>query len=163
MSARRAEGGEDMVEQGDMAPDFTLSADDGSEVSLSGQRGRKVVLYFYPKDDTSGCTMQACNFRDALPRIEELGAVVLGVSPDPVSSHRKFKDKYDLNFPLLADTDHAVAEAYGVWKEKSRYGRKYMGIERSTFLIDEEGRVELAWRGVKAAEDADNVTAALAS
>jgi peroxiredoxin Q/BCP len=152
-----------MVEQGDMAPDFTLSADDGSEVSLAGQRGSKVVLYFYPKDDTSGCTMQACNFRDALPRIEELGAVVLGVSPDPVSSHRKFKDKYDLNFPLLADTDHAVAEGYGVWKEKSRYGRKYMGIERSTFLIDEQGRVERVWRGVKAAEDADNVTAALAS
>ena len=144
-----------MVDKGGMAPDFELPADDGSTVSLAGLRGRKVVLYFYPKDDTSGCTTQACGVRDELPRIEEGGAVVLGVSPDPVSSHRRFKEKYDLNFPLLADEDHAVAEAYGVWKEKSMYGRKYMGIERSTFLIDEEGRVADVWRRVKPKEHAD--------
>ena len=152
-----------MVEQGDVAPDFTLPADDGSDLSLSSYRGQKVVLYFYPKDNTPGCTVQACNFRDALPRLDELGAVVLGVSPDPVSSHQRFKSKYDLNFPLLADTEHQVAEAYGVWKEKSRYGRTYMGIERSTFLIAEEGRVERVWRAVKAAQDVDNVTEALNS
>ena len=137
-----------MVDKGDAAPDFTLPADDGSDVSLSGLRGRRVVLYFYPKDDTSGCTAQACELRDDMPRFDELDAVVLGVSPDPVSSHRKFKAKYELNFPLLADEDHAVAEAYGVWREKSMYGRTYMGIERSTFLIDEEGRIAEAWRKV---------------
>ena len=144
-----------------MAPDFALPADDGSQVKLSSLRGRRVVLYFYPKDDTSGCTAQACSFRDSLPRLEERGAVVLGVSPDDLSSHRKFKEKYDLNFPLLADTDHAVAEAYGVWKEKSMYGRTYMGIERSTFIIDEEGRVEQAWRKVKPADHALEVLDAL--
>jgi thioredoxin-dependent peroxiredoxin len=139
-----------MIGQGDEAPDFTLPSDDGSEVRLSDFRGRRVVLYFYPKDDTSGCTAQACELRDDLPRFEALDAVVMGVSPDPVSSHVKFRDKYDLNFPLLADEDHAVAEAYGVWKEKSMYGRTYMGIERSTFVIDPEGRIEQAWRNVKA-------------
>jgi peroxiredoxin Q/BCP len=137
------------VAAGDMAPDFALPADDGSTVRLSDRRGHKVVLYFYPKDDTSGCTAQACELRDDLPRFDELGVQVLGVSPDPVTSHVKFKEKYDLNFPLLADEDHAVSEAYGVWKEKSMYGRKYMGIERSTFLIDEEGRIAEAWRKVK--------------
>jgi peroxiredoxin Q/BCP len=150
-----------MVNEGDQAPDFTLPADDGSAVTLSGLRGKKVVLYFYPKDDTSGCTAQACEFRDALPRINERGAVVLGLSPDPVSSHVKFKSKYELNFPLLADEDHAVAEAYGVWKEKSMYGRTYMGIERSTFVIDEEGRVEAAMRKVKAKGNADAVASLL--
>jgi thioredoxin-dependent peroxiredoxin len=129
-----------MIQEGDQAPDFTLPADDGSTVTLSSFRGKKVIVYFYPKDDTSGCTAQACEFRDILPRIDEAGAVVLGISPDPVKSHVKFRDKYDLNFPLLADEDHAVAEAYGVWVEKSMYGRTYFGIERSTFLIDEEGR-----------------------
>jgi peroxiredoxin Q/BCP len=146
-----------MVNEGDLAPDFTLPADDGSTVTLSELRGRKVVLYFYPKDNTSGCTAQACEFRDALPRIEEHGAVVLGVSPDPVSSHERFKAKYDLNFPLLADEDHSVSEAYGVWKEKSMYGRKYMGIERSTFVLDEDGRVATAMRKVKAKGNADAV------
>ena len=107
-------------------------------------------MYFYPKDDTSGCTAQACELRDDLPAFSALGVEVVGVSPDSVASHVKFKTKYDLNFPLLADEDHAVAEAYGVWKEKSMYGRKYMGIERSTFLIDGEGRIEEAWRKVKA-------------
>jgi len=150
-----------VVQKGDVAPDFRLPSDDGSEIGLADLRGRKVVLYFYPKDDTSGCTLQACAFRDALPRIEERGALVLGVSPDPVESHRKFRSKYGLNFPLLADTDHRVALAYGVWKKKSMYGRTYMGVERSTFLIDEEGRVEEAWRKVKPAEDAANVAKAL--
>lgn len=138
-----------MVDTGDLAPDFTLPADDGSEITLSDLRGRTVVLYFYPKDDTSGCTTQACGLRDEMPRFQDADAVVLGVSPDPVSSHQAFKSKYDLNFPLLADEDHQVAEAYGVWKEKSMYGRTYMGIERSTFVIDAEGIVEAAWRRVR--------------
>jgi thioredoxin-dependent peroxiredoxin len=150
-----------MAQEGDLAPDFTLPADDGSMVTLSDLRGSRVILYFYPKDDTSGCTAQACEFRDSLPRIEEKGARVLGVSPDPVRSHQKFKSKYDLNFPLLADEGHQVAEAYGVWKEKSMYGRTYWGIERSTFLIDEEGRIARAWRKVKAKGNADLVAAEL--
>lgn len=150
-----------MVEKGDVAPDFDLAADDGSRVRLSELRGRKVVLYFYPKDDTSGCTTQACDLRDALGRIEERNALVLGVSPDPVSSHRKFKQKYGLNFPLLADTEREAAEAYGVWKEKSMYGRRYMGVERSTFIIDEEGRIQQAWRKVKPAEHALRVVETL--
>jgi len=150
-----------MPQEGDLAPDFTLPSDDGSTVTLSDLRGSRVILYFYPKDDTSGCTAQACEFRDSLPRIEEKGARVLGVSPDPVRSHQKFKSKYDLNFPLLADEEHQVAEAYGVWKEKSMYGRTYLGIERSTFLIDEEGRIARAWRKVKAKGNADLVAAEL--
>jgi peroxiredoxin Q/BCP len=140
------------IEQGDQAPEFTLSADDGSTVSLKGLRGKKVVLYFYPKDDTPGCTTQACDLRDAMPRFEGVDAVVLGVSPDSVKSHQKFKQKFALNFPLLADEDHAVAEAYGVWKEKNNYGIKALGIVRSTFLIDERGKVIDVWRRVKAAE-----------
>jgi len=150
-----------MPQEGDLAPDFTLPADDGSTVTLSELRGSRVILYFYPKDDTSGCTAQACEFRDSLPAIEEKGARVLGVSPDPVRSHQKFKSKYDLNFPLLADEDHQVAEAYGVWKEKSMYGRTYWGIERSTFLIDEEGRIARAWRKVKPKGNAGLVAAEL--
>jgi thioredoxin-dependent peroxiredoxin len=149
------------LKEGDRAPSFNLPSDGGGQVSLDSLKGKRVILYFYPKDDTSGCTAQACEFRDALPRIEEAGAVVLGVSPDPVRSHDKFKSKYDLNFPLLSDEDHAVAEAYGVWVEKSMYGRKYMGIERSTFLIDEEGRVARAWRNVKAKGNAELVSAEL--
>lgn len=150
-----------MVNEGDLAPEFTLPSDDGSTISLSDLRGKKVILYFYPKDDTSGCTTEACEFRDALPRFEEEGAVVLGVSPDSVSSHVKFKEKYDLNFPLLADEDHEVAEAYGVWKEKSMYGRKYWGVERSTFLIDEEGKIRSAWRKVRPKGHAEKVAEAL--
>jgi len=138
-----------VIRDGSPAPDFTLPSDEGGEVTLSALRGRKVVLYFYPKDDTPGCTIQACDFRDATPAFEKLDAVVLGVSADSVESHRKFKDKYGLTFPLLADEDHRVAEAYGVWKEKSMYGRKFMGIERSTFLLDEDGVVAQVWRKVK--------------
>jgi len=150
-----------MIQEGDLAPTFTLPADDGATVSLEDLRGKSVILYFYPKDDTSGCTTEACEFRDTLPRIEEGGAVVLGVSPDPVASHKKFKEKYDLNFPLLADEDHSVAEAYGVWKEKSMYGRKYWGVERSTFLIDADGKVKKAWRRVKPKGHAEAVAAEL--
>ncbi|HSM05187.1 MAG TPA: thioredoxin-dependent thiol peroxidase [Longimicrobiales bacterium] len=141
-----------MLETGDPAPDFTLTADDGAEVSLGGLRGKKVVLYFYPKDDTSGCTTQACDLRDHMDGFDDIGAVVLGVSPDDEASHRKFKAKYDLNFPLLVDEDHAVAERYGVWREKKMYGRTYMGIERSTFVIGEDGTLEAVWRKVKPAD-----------
>jgi peroxiredoxin Q/BCP len=126
---------------GDPAPDFALPSDQGTTVHLSDLRGKRVVLYFYPKDDTSGCTTQACGFRDAYPQIEEKNAVVLGISPDDARSHQKFKTKYDLPFLLLVDSDHVVADAYGVWGEKSMYGRKYMGIIRSHFVIDESGQL----------------------
>jgi peroxiredoxin Q/BCP len=151
------------VTKGHRAPDFTLPSDDGGTVTLSALRGRKVVLYFYPKDDTPGCTTQACDLRDAMPTFQDLDAVVLGVSPDSVASHRKFRDKFGLNYPLLADEDHRVAEAFGVWKEKNMYGRKSMGIERSTFLIDEEGRIQEAWRKVSPNGHADLLQAALRS
>jgi thioredoxin-dependent peroxiredoxin len=150
------------LQEGQPAPEFSLPADDGSLITLAALRGKKVILYFYPKDDTSGCTTQACDFRDALPRIDEEGAVVLGVSPDPIRSHVKFRDKFSLNFPLLADEDHAVAEAYGVWKEKSMYGRTYWGIERTTFLIDETGRIQKIWNRVKPAGHAEAVLGQLA-
>ncbi len=150
-----------MVKEGDQAPDFELPADDGTQVKLSSLRGQRVILYFYPKDNTSGCTTQACGLRDSMPTIESKGAVVLGVSPDPISSHEKFRDKFQLNFPLLSDEDHQVAEAYGVWKEKSMYGRKYWGIERSTFIIDEKGVVAEAWRRVKPKGHAEKVEEAL--
>ncbi|MGD8464046.1 MAG: thioredoxin-dependent thiol peroxidase [Anaerolineae bacterium] len=130
-----------MLEQGTLAPDFTLPSDGGGEVSLSDYRGKKVVLYFYPKDDTPGCTTEACNFRDDYSQILASGAVVLGVSPDTVRSHDKFKLKYELPFALLSDPDHEVAETYGAWGEKKMYGKTYMGIIRSTFIIDEEGRI----------------------
>jgi len=144
-----------------VAPDFTLPSDGGGQVRLSALRGRKVVLYFYPKDDTPGCTTQACDLRDELPRFDGAGAVVLGVSPDPVASHARFREKYGLNFPLLSDEDHAVAEAWGVWKEKSMYGKTYMGVERSTFIIDEDGVVMEAWRKVRPEGHAQRVAAAL--
>ena len=150
-----------MIDEGDVAPDFTLLADDGSEFTLSEQRGERVVLYFYPKDDTSGCTVEACEFRDSLPRFETAGARVVGISPDPVKSHVKFKEKYSLTFPLLADDGHRVAEAFGVWKEKSMYGRKYWGVERTTFLIGGDGVVERVWRKVKAKGHAEAVAATL--
>jgi len=125
---------------GDVAPDFELVTDEGKAVRLSGFRGQRVILYFYSKDDTRGCTTQACGFRDAYPIIEEKNCVVLGVSPNGVASHVKFKSKYELPFTLLVDEDHAIADQYGVWGEKSIYGRKYMGVIRSHFVIDEEGR-----------------------
>ena len=135
--------------EGDLAPDFTLPADDGSRVTLSDHRGQRVLLYFYPKDDTSGCTAEACAFRDALPDFSKVKAEIIGVSKDPVKKHDKFKDKYDLNFPLASDEDGKVCEAYGTWIEKSMYGRKYMGIDRATFLIDEKGVLRGEWRKVK--------------
>ena len=148
-----------MVEKGSLAPDFTLFADDGTEVSLSGLRGQKVVVYFYPRDDTPGCTIQACDLRDEVATFAEMGVLVLGVSPDSVASHVRFRKKFNLNFPLLADVDHKVAEAYGVWREKVNFGVKALGIVRSSFLIDEAGRVIDLWRKVKVAEHADWVVA----
>ena len=136
------------VKEGDEAPDFTLESDRGRPVTLSELRGRKVVVYFYPKDDTPGCTVQACELRDALPRFEGVDAVILGISADDVESHRAFRDKYDLNFPLLADVGGVVSDRYGVWGERIVHGKPLMGIERSTFLIDEDGMVERVWRGV---------------
>lgn len=130
------------------APDFTLTADDGTEVALSDLRGSRVILYFYPKADTPGCTTQACDFRDLQPQIRERGAVVLGVSPDTVEEVRAFREKFGLPFRLLADPDHHVCEAYGVWKQKTLYGNDYMGVERSTFLIDEAGTIEQVYRKV---------------
>ena len=150
-----------MVQVGDTAPDFTLPSHDGSHLSLRDFRGKKVVLYFYPKNDTPGCTTQACDLRDNLSSIQSADAVVLGVSPDPVDSHVKFREKFSLNFPLLSDHDHKTSEAYGVWKEKSMYGKKFWGIERSTFLIDENGVVQDAWRNVKAKGHALKVREAL--
>ena len=138
-----------MTEIGDRAPDFSLRDGDGNTVSLAGLRGKKVVLYFYPKDDTPGCTKEACAFRDARDEFEAAGAVVLGVSPDDETSHRKFSAKFGLSFPLLADPDHGAAEAFGVWKERSMYGRTFMGVERSTFVIDGEGVLRHAERKVK--------------
>ena len=129
------------LQVGDPAPDFELKSDTGDTVRLSDFRGRRVVLYFYPKDDTTGCTAQACGFRDAYPQIEERNAVVLGVSPDSEASHRKFKTKYNLPFTLLVDPDHKVAEAYGAWGTKSMYGKEYEGIIRSHFVIDEQGKL----------------------
>jgi len=150
-----------MIEVGDLAPDFSLPSDRGEVVRLSELRGTRVILFFYPKDDTSGCTKEACGFRDAMPAIQERGATVLGVSPDPVRSHERFRDKYGLNFPLLADEEHRVAVAYGAWGTKKMYGREYVGILRSTFLIGEDGRVEKAYRKVRPAEHAEEVVAEL--
>jgi peroxiredoxin Q/BCP len=150
-----------MLKEGATAPAFSLPSEDGGTVALKDLRGRKVVLFFYPKDDTSGCTAEACEFRDSWAAVKRQGAVVLGVSPDGVKSHGKFKEKYDLPFPLLADEDHAVAEAYGVWGEKSMYGRKYFGILRTTFVIDEAGRVAKVFEKVKPRGHAAEVLAAL--
>jgi peroxiredoxin Q/BCP len=136
------------LQENDLAPDFELPADDGSPVRLSDLRGKRVILYFYPRADTPGCTTEACEFRDLAPQIEEQGAVVLGASPDAVEEVKKFRAKFDLPFRLLADSDHAIAEAYGVWAEKSMYGKKYMGVERTTFVIDAEGRIERVYRKV---------------
>lgn len=138
----------DFVEEGAAAPDFTLTSDRGQKVSLKALRGKPVVLYFYPADDTPGCTKEACNFRDRQADLTRHGAVVLGVSPDDEKSHGKFRDKYGLNFPLLVDLDHQVAERYGAWREKNMYGKKSMGIQRSTFLIGPDGLVRKVWKRV---------------
>ncbi|TML57119.1 MAG: thioredoxin-dependent thiol peroxidase [Actinobacteria bacterium] len=146
-----------MVEEGAPAPDFELRSDEGETVTLSALRGKPVVLYFYPRDDTPGCTTEACEFRDAYDRFRDQGVEILGVSPDTEASHRKFKSKYELPFTLLADPNHQAAEAYGVWKEKKNYGRKYEGVERSTFVIDAEGKVAKAMRGIRPAGHAAQV------
>jgi thioredoxin-dependent peroxiredoxin len=150
-----------MVEEGKPAPDFELKTDSGESVKLSDFRGKPVVLYFYPKDDTPGCTTQACGIRDSYGEFKKRGAVVLGVSPDDEKSHVKFKEKYELPFTLLADPQHEVAEQYGTWVEKKNYGKEYWGVERSTFLIDSEGNVAKVMRRVKPDTHTDQVLAAL--
>ena len=148
---------------GEPAPEFSLPADDGAAVTLKDLRGRPVVRFFYPKDDTSGGTVEVCSFRDTLPKFHGLDAVVLGVSPDSIESHARFKKKYDLPYQLLADTDHAVAEAYGVWQEKSMFGRKYMGVARTTFVIDTDGRVARVFENVKPEDHGVEVAEAVAA
>jgi peroxiredoxin Q/BCP len=138
-----------MLEEGMKAPGFTLTNSGGDKVSLKDFLGKKVVLYFYPKDMTSGCTQEACDFRDNFSQFKKLNAVIVGISPDGEASHKKFEEKYELPFVLLSDPDHKVCELYGVWKEKSMYGRKYMGVERSTFLIDEKGKILKTYNKVK--------------
>ena len=150
-----------MIEEGKAAPDFALKTDTGDTLKLSDLRGRQVVLYFYPKDDTPGCTTQACGIRDVYGEFERAGAVVLGISPDGESSHVKFKKKFGLPFTLLADEGHQVADDYDVWKEKTYMGRTFMGVERSTFVIAEDGTVKKILRQVKPATHADDVLAVL--
>jgi len=147
---------------GQKAPDFSVVDDSGKTVKLSDFKGKKVVLYFYPKDDTPGCTKEACNFRDGIAELRKHGAVVLGVSADSAASHTKFKKKFDLNFPLLADTEKKIIGDYDVWKEKSMYGRKYMGIERTTYVIGKDGKISHIFPKVKVGEHYDEVLAALA-
>ncbi len=148
---------------GKLAPDFTLDTDEGTPLTLKSLRGRPVVLYFYPKDDTSGCTTEACEFRDLFPRFDSAKAVILGVSPDSVKSHVKFKTKFELPFTLLADTEKTVAQAYDVWKEKSMYGKKYMGVERTTFVIDAQGKVAHIFSKVKPTGHGEEVMAVIAA
>jgi peroxiredoxin Q/BCP len=138
-----------MPEAGDRAPDFEAVDHEGHRVRLSDFRGRRVVLYFYPKDGTPGCTKEACSFRDVHADLQRAGLVVLGVSPDPPDSHRRFREKHSLPFPLLSDEDHRIAQAYGVWSEKNFYGKKLWGVARTTFLVGPDGRVERVWRRVK--------------
>jgi peroxiredoxin Q/BCP len=149
------------LKAGDPAPDIETVNQNGDQVSLKGLRGKRVVIYFYPKDNTPGCTAQACAFRDAYPQIEAANAVVLGVSPDGAKSHQNFRSKYELPFPLLIDQDHKIAEAFGVWQEKSMYGRKYMGILRSHFVIDEQGKLVDVQYGVKSTQSAAKAVASL--
>lgn len=137
------------LEIGDKAPDFKLKSTDGADVKLSALKGKKVVLFFYPEDDTPGCTKQACGFRDQHAPLTKAGAVVYGISPDSIESHLKFKEKFHLNFPLLSDPDHAVAEQYGAWGEKNNYGRKYIGLIRSVVVIDEKGKIAEIRNGIK--------------
>ena len=151
----------DWVEEGQSAPDFELAADDATQVKLSDLKGSPVVLYFYPKDDTPGCTKEACAFRDLKDELRKLSAKLFGVSPDDVASHERFRDKYQLNFPLLADPDHRVAEQYGAWREKNMYGKKSMGVQRSTYLIDAAGKVARVWKRVQVDGHDQQVLAAL--
>jgi peroxiredoxin Q/BCP len=146
---------------GQKAPAFSALDDSGKPVKLADYKGKKIVLYFYPKDDTPGCTKEACNFRDGLNALTGLGAVVLGVSADSVESHKKFKEKYHLNFPLLADTDRTIVEDYETWKEKMNYGKTYMGIERTTYIIDENGKISHIFPKVKVDQHFDEIVAAL--
>jgi peroxiredoxin Q/BCP len=150
-----------MVSEGKSAPAFTLDTDSGGTLSLKELKGRPVVLYFYPKDDTPGCTVEACEFRDAFPRFKGTKAVILGISPDSVKSHQKFKEKFGLPFTLLADPDHEIAEKYGVWQQKSMYGRTYMGIARTTFVIDKDGKVAKVFEKVKPKGHAEAVEEAI--
>lgn len=149
------------LQEGQKAPEFTAPSSTGEKVSLKSLRGKKVVLYFYPKDDTPGCTTEACAFRDNLKLVESKGAMVFGVSPDNVDSHKKFIDKFKLSFPLLADEGAKIAAAYGVWKEKSMYGKSYMGIERTTFIIDGQGNIAKIFHKVKPEGHAEEVLQAL--
>ena len=149
------------LKPGDKAPDFTLATDGNGKISLSKLKGKKVILYFYPKDDTSGCTAEACGFRDSFPRFGKSDAVVIGLSRDSVASHDKFKKKYELPFTLASDAEGKVCEAYGTWVEKSMYGRKYMGTERSTFIIDSKGKIKAVFRKVKPEEHTELILAAL--
>ncbi|WP_374652480.1 thioredoxin-dependent thiol peroxidase [Dongia sp.] len=149
------------LESGAKAPAFSMKTDGGGKVSLSELKGKNVILYFYPKDDTSGCTAEACGFRDRLPAFKKLDAVVIGVSRDSVESHDKFKKKHDINFTLGSDEAGKVTEAYGVWVEKNMYGRRYMGIERATFLIDRKGIIRNVWRKVKVAGHVEDVAKAI--
>jgi thioredoxin-dependent peroxiredoxin len=150
-----------MLKPGEKAPDFSLIADNGETVSLKDYRGKKVVLYFYPKDMTSGCTVEACDFRDNIKKIEKKNTVVIGVSADDTKSHVKFRDKYKLPFTLLSDVNKKILEGYGVWQEKSMYGRKYMGIVRTTFIIDEKGKIEKVYDKVKVDGHVDEILESL--
>jgi peroxiredoxin Q/BCP len=150
-----------MLKTGDQAPDFELLTGDGESVHLTDLKGKPVVLYFYPRDDTPGCTVEACSFRDLSPEFEKRGAIVYGVSADSVKSHTKFSQKYGLNFPLLSDPDHAVSEAYDSWGPKKFLGREYLGIRRNSFLIGKDGKIARVWEGVKPAGHAEEVLQAL--
>lgn len=149
------------LKEGDQAPSFSLPGNNGQTVKLDDFKGQNVILYFYPKDDTPGCTKEACAFKEAMPEFETLNAAVIGISKDSPAKHDKFVEKYDLNFPLASDENGEICEAYGVWREKSMYGRTYWGIERSTFLIDEHGRLNRIWRKVKVPGHVDSVKEAL--
>lgn len=151
------------MQEGRKAPEIVLATDDGGTFKLSAQKGRNVVVYFYPKADTPGCTKEACGFRDELPAIERTDTIVVGISPDPVARLARFKDKYKLNFTLLSDPEHRVAEAYGVWVEKSLYGRQYMGIERTTFIVNKEGKIARIFPKVKVGGHTQEVLDALAA
>lgn len=150
-----------MLSEGQQAPDFALSSDDGSLVRLSDHRGQKVVLFFYPRADTPGCTIEACEFRDLATDFTSKNAAIYGISPDPVKDVRAFREKFNLPYPLLADADHEVSEAYGVWKQKSMFGKNFMGTERSTFVIDEEGRIAAAYLGIRPEGHAAEVLSSL--